>query len=324
MPRLLHVLADTLVTLLGFALLAFSVWRIQVDASALGPMLVAFSVLAINLLAALLVKTRLRREPGLLLLHVGLLALVFLAGAGRLGRYEATVEIVDGQRYSDALPIALTHGPWYRPERHRLEFIQGGYRVDYAPGLRRGDTRSQVQVADASYIVGDEEPLVIDGHRFYTTHNKGFAVVLVWTGDRGEMQSGAVHMPGYPLYGGSQENRFPIAGGPTLDLNLHLETPLDGERAWRLDSRKVAGRLTVSLAGKGYKLAPGESLALPGGRLHFESLRGWMGYRVFYDPMLAWLFLAAALSLVGLAWHLLAARWPGRWPGLAREAIRVA
>ena len=148
MPRLLHVLADTLVTLLGFALLAFSVWRIQVDASALGPMLVAFSVLAINLLAALLVKTRLRREPGLLLLHVGLLALVFLAGAGRLGRYEATVEIVDGQRYSDALPIALTHGPWYRPERHRLEFIQGGYRVDYAPGLRRGDTRSQVQVAD--------------------------------------------------------------------------------------------------------------------------------------------------------------------------------
>lgn len=304
----LNFFASNTLTLLGIALLAASVWRLQDDPAALGPTLGAFALLALNLLAALVTHPRLRRDRGLFLLHLSLLALLMLAGAGRLARYEAQVELVDGQRLADVEPVVTVRGPWHRDALAGVDFTQGFFTVDYAPGLRRGDTRSRVNVDGQERQIGDEEALVLAGYRFTTTHNKGYAVMLTWIPDRGEALSGAVNMPGYPLYDGHQMNRFSPPGGQVLDLALQLAEPAMADRVWRLDSRRARGSLNVKLASTHHVLAPGESLDLPGGRLRFEAIRGWMGYKVFHDPTLPWLFVSAIMALAGLLWHLIGSR----------------
>ena len=53
------------------------------------------------------------------------------------------------------------------------------------------------------------------------------------------------------------------------------------------------------------------------GRLVYDGLRTWMGYRVAYDPSLPWLLAAALLATLALALHAtLRLREPG--PALAR------
>lgn len=307
MRRLPPLLASHALTLMGLAMLAAAAWWLRDDPQALGPMLGAFALLAVNLAAALITRPRLRREPGLLVLHLALLALLLLAGGGRLARYEAQVELADGQALADAVPAILVRGPWHSAAMAGVDFIQGPFTVDYGPGLRRGDTRSQVRVAGETRWVGDTAPLVLDGYRFTTTHNKGYAALLAWIPERGEVIRGAVNMPGYPLFEGHQENRFQPPGGAVLDLALVLDRSPPLDQAWRLDSRQAAGWLRLRRAGVEYRLAPGDSLALPGGRLVLEGWRGWMGYRVFHDPTLPWLFACACLAVGGLFWHLLSA-----------------
>lgn len=324
MSRLTHLLASTRTTLAGFALLAAAVIGMQYVPQSQAPMLAAFALLAVNLAAALATRARLRRDHGLLLLHVALLALLILAGVGRLGRFEARVEVVDGQSLADARIEVLLRGPLYDEAWRDLDFLQGGYTVDYFEGLNRGETRSQVRLHGEARVVGDEEALVLDGHRFYTTHNKGFAALLAWTDARGVVQRGAVHMPGYPRHGLDQSNRLALPGAPVMRLSLDLDAPFEPARAWRLDSRSTRAGLRVEVDGATHELAPGEHLDLPGGRLHYEGLRGWMGYWVFHDPMLAWMALAAALALAGLAWHLIGGRIVTRRRHPTGEGAHVA
>ena len=51
------------------------------------------------------------------------------------------------------------------------------------------------------------------------------------------------------------------------------------------------------------ELSPGESVALPGGRLDYLGLSTWMGYQVFYDRTIPWLLAAAGFSILCLGWH---------------------
>ena len=323
MIRAFHLLASNALTLIGMALLAVSVWRLQEDAAALWPMLSAFCLLGMNLLAALMTYPRLRQDRGLLLLHLSLLALLILAGTGRLARYEAQVELVDGQSLAAALPVETLRGPWHRGSLDDVDFTQGYFTVDYAPGLRRSDTRSQVSLNGEINWVGDEDALVLDGYRFYTTHNKGFAVLLTWQPEHGRSQSGAVHMPGYPFFAGHQKNRFSPSGGDWLDLTLQLTEPVQSNLAWRLDSRKANGTLLIEHDGKRQVLAMGETLTLPDGKLRFDAVRGWMGYKVFYDPTLPWLMFSVVMALTGLLWHLLHSHL-GKRQAQSREVACVA
>jgi cytochrome c biogenesis protein len=320
MIRAVHLLASNTLTLIGMALLAISVWRLQEDAAALWPMLSAFGLLALNLCAALLTHPRLRQDRGLLILHLSLLALLTLAGTGRLARFEAQVELVDGQSLAAALPVETLRGPWHRGSLDEVDFTQGYFTVDYAPGLRRSDTRSQVKLRGESHWVGDEDALVLDGYRFYTTHNKGYAVLLTWQPEHGQSQSGAVHMPGYPFFAGHQKNRFSPRAGAWLDLTLQLPEAVQGGHAWRLDSRQAGGTLLIEHDGQRKVLAAGETLTLPDGKLRFDAVRGWMGYKVFYDPTLTWLMLSVVLALAGLLWHLLQSRF-GKRKSQSREVM---
>ena len=279
--------------------------------------------LAVNLLCAILTYPRINRRGGLLTFHVGLLALVVLAAIGRLTFFEAHVELRDGQVFTADEVIDVKQGPWHKNGLTNVSFMQGSYTVDYFSNLRRGPTRSYLLVKEGDewqqHIAGDDTPLVVDGYRFYTSYNKGFAPVLTWMSNSGEAETGAIHMPSYPLYEYKQDKEWVTPGGDKLRLWLSLETGLSHDKEWILDTRRSSGQLVVTTEnGQRYEIAPGDEISLPSGQLRFEELSTWMGYKIFYDPTLHGMFFFSILSVLGLFAHF----W--RKMKLAQESTKAA
>jgi cytochrome c biogenesis protein len=267
----------------------------------------ALAAVALNLASAIAVHPRLRRG-GLGILHASLLAFLLAAACGQLARYEGEIEVVEGGAFEPEAVTTTRAGVLHTWGLGRDAFFQGPWTVDYEPGVKRAHTRSGVLVAqdDGSLrprVVGDDTPLRIDGYRFYTTHNKGFAAIVTWLPERGEPATGALHFPSYPMFDWRQEARFDVPGHGEARLFLQLDAPLDERARWTLDPAATNAALVVHAEGRRESLRPGNAAPLPGGRLRFDRLTGWMGYRVFRDPALPWLLVFAAVAVAGLAWH---------------------
>jgi cytochrome c biogenesis protein len=308
---LLRRFASLRVTLVGMILLALAA-ALSYDNPAGTPvwvLVVPLAFLAVNLLAAVVSNPRINRRGGLLIFHVGLLGIVVLAAVGRLTRMEAHVELAEGAVFAPSELIDVHRGPWHTGSLDQVFFAQGAYTVDYAPGMVRGATRNQVLVPDgrgglASRLIGDDTPLLMAGYRIYTTFNKGFAPVLTWMPDSGEVVTGTVHMPSYPLFDFRQANRWTPPGGGEVRFWLQLDTGLDENIAWTLDSRRSTGVLVVKDGERRVELRQGQAVRLDGGALRYERLSSWMGYKLFYDPTLYWLFFTAIMAVIGLGAHL--------------------
>ncbi|MEY4751610.1 MAG: hypothetical protein RIQ60_3824 [Pseudomonadota bacterium] len=310
------------------------------------------ALLALNLLLGLLHLPTLTRRLPLLVFHVALLLLVLLVGVGRLTALDGRFELAQGVVYEGQL-IDGQAGSWHRGALERLAFRHEGFEIDYAPGRKRGATRNQVSWVDAQggthrEVIGDHRPLVLDGYRIYTSPNKGFAPVLSWLPDaasgpaaaptataapsaararrrpaRPVKTFGAVHLPSYPANELRQSLEWPLPDGRRVWVKLDFdETLIDSEQAasFRLPGEH---KLVVWLGEQRAELAPGQGMTLPGGRLTYEGLRTWMGYRISYDPTLPWLLACALLAVWALAWHYLRkfvdrpARPPATGPGAA-------
>lgn len=266
--------------------------------------------LAVNLLAAIITNPRINRRAGLLIFHLGLLAIIVLAGVGRLTHLDAQLEITEGSAFSPQELTELNKGPFHSGALEKIAFVQGSYTVEYAAGMVRGLTHSQVLLPDerggvVTKVVGDDRPLVLEGYRFYTTFNKGFAPVLTWLPDPapGEAITGTVHMPPYPLFEYKQDSTWTPPGGKEIKLWLRLKTGLREDAPWVLDGKGASGVLVVTTGARRVELQPGETVQLEGGKLRFERLTSWMGYKVFYDPTLHWLFASAMVAIIGLGSH---------------------
>ena len=274
---------------------------------AFAPLGIALGLLALNLIAALVVHPLLRRQLPLLVFHLALLALLVLVGVGRLAALDGRFELTQGEPFDGHL-LDQESGPLYRAPLQRLAFVQHGFEIDYAPGRQRGATRNRVSWRGAdgavrNAVIGDHRPLVIDGHRFYTTPNKGFAPLLRWLPERGQALRGAVHLPSFPAHELRQSREWLLPDGREVWVMLHFEqTLIDPKRA---DVFRVPGshRLVLRIGTQRFELAPGERIAIDGGALLYEGLRTWMGYRVAYDPTLPWLLAASLLAALALAWH---------------------
>jgi len=273
-------------------------------------------LLALNLLFAICFNVRFRRQAGLMTFHLCLLTIVLLAAWGRLTVFRGHVELAQGQSFDPSTVVTNQRGFWHPWKKlQRVRFEQGDIRVQYAPKLRRGITQSTVamQTSDGqrrASTVGDIYPLKAAGYRFYTTSNKGYALVLTWRGDDGNVQRGAVHLPSFPLNDWKQINTWVTPAGTAVGLEFHpaTEVPLDSH--WLLDSRNSAGSITVSMNDSdGVVLETGEQIMLPGGTLRYEGPRMWMGYVIFYDPTLAWLLAAALIGVLAMAWHFWTSIW---------------
>jgi cytochrome c biogenesis protein len=305
---LLRALASTRLTLVALAAIAAGVVaNAQVEGGM--PVLLAavFALGAANLLAALVAQPRLRADLPLFVFHVALLAILALAAAGRLMALTGTAELANGEVFDGQL-LTREAGPLHPDRLQRLRFVNDGFTIEYAEGWRRGRTANQVRVFGGSgevtrLVIGDIDALVLDGYRFYTTPNKGFAPVFRWVPRDGEaMQRGAVHLPAYPMHEHAQAQTWRIPGtGRDAWIMLDLDRPA-------IDPTRESGfrvpesyRLVAVIDGVRRELAAGESVALPEGVLVFEGLTTWMGYKVYYDPTLSWMLAASLLAVASLA-----------------------
>ncbi|MDB5953709.1 hypothetical protein [Ramlibacter sp.] len=306
MKHVLQRLASPRLTLAGFALLVGVIvaglhWPAAPTLAFVAPL----ALLGLNLAAAIAMRPALRRG-GLGLFHFALLAFLLLAGWGRLTHFDGRVEVAQDGFFDPALVEVTGQGPWHGEAWKRLQFRQGGWEVDYRPGVKRAHTRSLAWLPGEQEprTVGDDTALILAGYRFYTTPNKGFAPLLAWQATGAETMQGVLHMPSYPMFDWKQEQAWTAPDGTALRFWLRIERPIAQEVAWTLSTKDVPALLVVEAAGVRHELRPGGALTLPSGTLRYERLLGWMGYRIFYDPTLIPLLAAALLGVAGLAWHL--------------------
>jgi hypothetical protein len=309
MFQFVRLLASLKFTLIGLGLLGVGsilIYDNPADVS-MWVIVVPLVLLAINLSTAIFTNPNINQQPGLLVFHLCLLGTVILAGIGRLTHLDAHLEITQGQMFSPDLLLEVRKGPWHSGDLDKVAFIQGPYTVEYAPGLRRGQTHSEVILPSTEgpptvRDIGDDRPLVLHRYRFYTTHNKGFSPVLTWVPEGGRPVTGRINMPSYPLFEYKQDNRWvPPGTQEEIKFWLQLDAGMTLEKAWVLDGRNSSGVLVVTTGDRRVELNPGEEVQLEHGRLRYESLTTWMGYRVFYDPTIQWLFFVTVLGVLGLS-----------------------
>ena len=269
-------------------------------------LVVPLGLIAVNLSAAIISNQKINRQPGLLLFHVCLLTLILLAGLGRLIHLDAHLEIRSNEAFSPASMMDVRAGPLHSGNLDQVRFIQGPYQVHYAKGMQRGLTFSHVKVwrngAWHDQVVGDDRPLLFGNYRLYTTFNKGFSAILTWMPSTGAAVTGALNMPSYPLFDYKQDNSWTPPGSQSeIRFWLRLNTGMDEKADWVLDAEKSSGVLVVNDGQRRIELNYGQQVNLNGGSLRFDGISTWMGYRVFYDPTIQWMFGFAIAGVAGLA-----------------------
>jgi cytochrome c biogenesis protein len=306
----LGALASLKLTLAALAAAAlFLVASRVLDAPVSALVAAPFALLGLNLAAALAVTPALQRNIGLLVFHLALALVALLAAWGALAGFAGHVEVTEGAAFEPAL-VEGAAGPLHAPRFDAVRFVQGEISVEYAPGMNRRATASRVAVPDGKggtrlVTVGDDQPLVLAGYRFYTSFNKGFAPLLTFADARGAT-SGAVHLPSYPLNDYRQGNAWtPPGAAAPVKLWLHLPDGLAAPEEWWRFRRAAGERLVVIDGARRTELAPGESVAVAGGTLRYDGLRLWMGYSIVDEPATPWLVAAALIGVLGLAWHVL-------------------
>lgn len=305
-------LASKHLTMLGMLLLAVGSalsYGGRLDVS-MWVLVVPLLVLSLNLLAAIMTNRRINRQAGLLVFHLGLLGLVIVVAFGRLVHMDAQVEMIVGQGFYPELLHETKHGPLHISHLDEVNFIQGPYSVNYDPGPRRKETYSYAMVTypdghKQEIVFGDDKPLLMGNYRIYTSFNKGFTTILTWTPDGGESVTGSVNMPSFPLYDYKQQNTWtPPGTDDEIKFWLRLTTAYDESVKWVLEQKTSSGVLVVTVGDERVELMPGEEARLPAGTLRFDELTMWMGYTIFYDPTLGWLFWISVIAVLGLTWHL--------------------
>lgn len=297
------------VTLVVLALLGADVllsYRAEVRGD--WPLALPLTLLAANLGCAVATNPVFRRQTALLTFHLALIAIVLLVAAGRLTYLRGQLELSTGETFHGEL-VQIERGPWHWGAIHEASFTNHGFIIDYSPGVRRNATRNTVSWKSAggqveSAVIGDQQPLALNGFRFYTSHNKGFAPVFAWRSPDGVWRRGTLHLPSYPVNQYQQAQQWSPPGvGAVLWVMLQFdEVLLDPARrsAFRLPGEH---KLIVRMGETRAELTPGDRYPLGGGVLVYEGLTTWMGYKVFYDWTLPWLLAAALLAVASLAWH---------------------
>lgn len=311
MMSLFRKLASLRLTLVGMALLAvlavFASRSAELDAGVTALPLV---ILVLNLFAALLTNRSIRGQTGLLVFHVGLLLVFACIGLTVLLRFDGHAEVLQGAAFDASQVETVEQGWWHDNRLDDIELYQGEVRINYLPGLNRQDTHSTIEYrADSGELrrttVGDTRTARIDGYRIAATFNKGYAVLLLWTGEDGREILGAVHMPSFPEYDWKQVTTWTTPAGQEVELELDFDRPVSSDtEAWAFGKTSLPYAVQVSVPdAPAQRIREGQSARLVGGAVTAVDLRVWMAYRIEYQPFLPWMFVAAMLSIAGLALH---------------------
>lgn len=307
--RTVEFFASLKLTLVALTLLGVGVIAAYFnDADKTWPLALPLGLLALNLVAAIAARPALRTQAPLLVFHLALLVLIVLLAAGRLSYLTGWVKLVEGEQFAGRLG-EVTAGPLHNDRLREVSFSHSGFSIDYRSGMRRGQTRNRVHYLDSRGVeqeamIGDQTPLVLEGYRFYTSSNKGFAPIFLWQPAGGEPQAGSLMLPSYPINDFNQTIEWTPQGSRTaVWVALEFEKPVvDPERAstFELPDRH---RLVVRFGEERRVVVPGDTVDLPDGRLIYQGLRSWMGYTVFSDWTLPWLLATCCVATLSLGWH---------------------
>lgn len=317
MTMLLKMLGSLRLTLVCFVFLGFGILIAYFNEIRTSPWLVAsLGLLSLNLLVAILTRPHFRRQGPLLMFHLAILALIVLVAVGRLTYFSGRAEVVSGTEFSGEIQV-VEEGPLHRNAYDKLSFLNHGFTIAYAEGLKRLQTKNQVSWVDddgkaQSAVIGDDIPLVLDGYRFYTSPNKGFALLFDWYRAGEEPVRGAAHLPSYPANSLQQAQKWVLPGmqEPVWAM-LQLDEEIIQEDKSGEFSLPENYRVVVRYRDLRFELPevrreePGESrtVNLPGGRLVFVGITSYMGYKVTRDPTLHWLLAVSAMAVLALGWH---------------------
>lgn len=307
--QLLRGLASLRLTVVGLVLLLLVAFAITRDDLPGGPLMaLPFGLLSINLLAALVVNPKFRRQPPLLIFHLALLCGLLLTAIGRLTYLDGRIELAEGEVFSGQ-PVDSRAG-WLHPwGLESLRFQSDALTIDYSAYGAISQMRNTVRWLDdrGRWQQGElriQEPLRVGGYRIYLTSGKGFAPVFEWTRSGEGRTYGAVHLPAYPVFEDNQTSEWVLPGTDrTAWIQLHWQGQLmpAGQAARLLPP--AAHHLVVRSGDLRAELRPGDRIVLPEGELIYRELRLWMGYRVFYDWTTPWLLAAAVLGVLAMGWH---------------------
>lgn len=303
-------LASLNLTLAGLAALAVGVALYAASATPHAALVIApLALLTLNLAAAIGTNGLFRRDMPMMVFHCALLAIVVLAAAGRLTHFKGQVELAEGEVFDGQVTV-VEAGALHRGALERVRFVNDGFTIRYAPGLKRAETRNTLRVFDESggvtaKVIGDNEPLQSHGYRFYTSFNKGFSLIFRWfprTG--GGAERGTVNLPAYPANEHRQALEWKLpANGPRLWTQLQFDKPPLDPEAETTFRKPEAHRVVLRIGTARWELEPGQQVAIDQGVLAYEGLTTWMGYTVFYDWTMPWLIAACLTAIAALAWH---------------------
>ena len=262
---------------------------------------------ALNLIAAVLVNPVVRRQTALLLFHLALLTIIVLIAISRLTYLEGSAEVSTGQAFEGRL-TDFEAGPLHPWHVRELRFHNEGFEVGFNRPGSRGKTWNRVRWQEDGLgyrqLIGDNNPLILGGYRFYATPNNGFAATFAWQPAGGALQVGTVHFPAYPLLDLQQDNEWMLPDGKTQAwVKLDFDQTLIAEDRPSVLRPPDPHRLILRFDGQRHVLQPGQTLPLAGGTLAYWGLTTWMGYQVYYDPALPWVLAAAVFAVLCLGWH---------------------
>ncbi|NMG44984.1 hypothetical protein GPA22_14750 [Aromatoleum toluvorans] len=311
MDRWLLALASPKLSAVFFVIMAAgALWAKAPGHSATLAMLVPFSLLTLNLLAAIVTNRRFRADLPLLVFHLALLALAVTLVVARLTYFEGQAAVTVGTSFDGNL-IAEESGPLHTRRVAELRFTnlgfaehqpdRGRYRTTYNRiRWQSGDGRTQT--AD----IGDDVPLVLAGYRIYTSRYRGFSPVFRWTAAAGTDEWGTVQLRDSNNGAFAGANDWTLPDGRTAWLMVDTDDPAAAREGAHVRTNLGAGgeaqRLILRIDDARHTLSPGDQLELAGGTLTYVRLDSWMGYRIVADPTRPWLLGAVALGVIALVW----------------------
>lgn len=307
MQFILKKLSSLRVTLPLLILLAFSVvYYYKLGREELWFIIVPLLLLSVNLLAALIIHPRFKRNIPLTLFHLTLIGMVLLAALGRLTYLDGRLEVTTGSGFDGDLKD-YDAGPFHTMDFDNAHFVLEEFTVDYGPGPMPVQNRTETVVRlDSGQRVyfGDHRPLLINGYRFYTSSNKGYAAIFIWKPEQGEPIGGSIHFPAYPTYMYRQTTEWRVPG-TEVDLwsMLHFDEQILSTE--RMSQFRLPNDHLIIMRYKGERkiMKPGDSLQLPGGELQYQALTTWKGFAVKYDWTIPYMLALSLIAVGALAAH---------------------
>lgn len=264
---------------------------------------------AVNVTAALVQHGKLRGDGVLATFHMALLAIVVLAALGRASYFDGWVRLILGNAF-DGRPGGYESGPLHAWHLDKVRFVNLGFDHDYAAnGNLRGTYNRLLWTDDTGQdregVIGDDRPLEIQGYRFYTSKNWGFAPVFFWSPHNGQGEHGAVFLPAYLGNVFRQAMAWDLPGsGLRLWVMLEIEDVLldPVRRVWTPGLLPEKHHLIVRYKDMRQILAPGEAILFPEGVLRYQFLSSWMGYRIHSDWTVRWMLAACLMAVFSGVW----------------------